>query len=367
MKQPYILYDSQMFDLQEFGGISRYFCEIISRLNISYDIAVRYSKNHYLSHSKLGKHLRKIPDFIFEHYEQKLYQKNRKFTNKMLQKPVHYVLHPTYYDPYFLKYIGNNPFVITVHDMIYELFPQHFNDSEQIIRQKKELITKASRIIAISENTKRDIVNILNIDPQKIDVIYHSTSMQAPSGKLKLSLPEKYILFIGDRVTYKNFQRLLEAFTSIAKADKALHLICTGKPFNESEIQRIQHLDIERQIIQIPIDDNNLNELYSRALLFVYPSLYEGFGIPILEAYVCDCPVALSNASCFPEIAGNAGAYFDPYSVESIAHTISEYIYDENKRQILVEAGKARLKLYSWEKATTETEKVYLHLLNQNK
>ena len=338
MKSPYILCDSQIFDLQKFGGISRYFCEIISRLNIKYDISVRYTENHYLKNSKLSKHFLYLPHFIFKRYEWKLYRKNRKLTKKILQSTSPYLFHPTYYDPYFLKYIGKNPFVVTVHDMIYELYPQYFNDSKEIISHKREIITKANRIIAISENTKKDIINILNIDPSKIDVIYHGTSIQTPCKKNKLQLPQRYILFVGDRVTYKNFQRLLE--------EKALHL------------------NVSTQIMQIPIDDKKLNELYARALLFVYPSLYEGFGIPILEAYSCNCPVALSKASCFPEIAGDAGAYFDPYSIESIANTISDCIYNEEKRIELIKKGKERLKLYSWEKAAQETEAVYQKVLS---
>lgn len=365
MKSPYILCDSQIFDLQKFGGISRYFCEIISRLNIKYDISVRYTENHYLKNSKLSKHFLYLPHFIFKRYEWKLYRKNRKLTKRILQSTSPYLFHPTYYDPYFLEYIGNNPFVVTVHDMIYELFPQYFNDSKEIISQKREIITKANRIIAISENTKKDIIDILNIDPLKIDVIYHGTSIQTPCKKNKLQLPQKYILFVGDRVTYKNFQRLLEAFAILAKTDKELVLICTGKPFSRDEKEKALHLNVSTQIMQIPIDDKKLNELYARALLFVYPSLYEGFGIPILEAYSCNCPVALSKASCFPEIAGDAGAYFDPYCIESIANTISDCIYNEEKRIELIKKGKERLKLYSWEKAAQETEAVYQKVLSE--
>ena len=127
----------------------------------------------------------------------------------------------------------------------------------------------------------------------------------------------------------------------------------------------IDKLNIADKIIQISINDKNLNELYSRALLFVFPSLYEGFGIPILEAYACKCPVVLSNAGCFPEIAGNAGAYFDPYSIESMVQTLTEIIGDNKKRASLIAAGIEQLQLYSWEKATRETEKVYQKVLNE--
>jgi len=368
MKSPYIIYDSLIFDLQKYGGISRYFCEIISRLHIKYEISVRYTENHYLAQSKLCKHRLYFPHFLFKRYSQKLYHKNYKLTKKLLKTSTPYLFHPTYYDTSFLNYIGTNPFVITVHDMIYELFPADFNDSQVGILLKKELITKANRIIAISENTKNDIVKILNIPPEKIDVIYHGTSMQPPSGKKRrLNLPQKYILFVGERSFYKNFQRLLEAFAIISKANNDLFLICTGKPFSDSEQQQIKILSVESRIIQQSIDDNDLSELYNRALLLVYPSLYEGFGIPILEAYACNCPVVLSNTSCFPEIAGDAGAYFDPYSVSSIADTLIEIINNEDKRIRLIADGKERLKLYSWEKAAQKTEELYLKVLEETK
>ena len=248
--------------------------------------------------------------------------------------------------------------------MTYERLPEYFSGAEGTIQLKKEIITKANRIIAISENTKKDIVEILNIAPTKIDVIHHGTSIQPPLGRQKLLLPNKYLLFVGDRTSYKNFQRLLEAFANIYKNIKDLYLICTGKPFSPEELQQIHKLHIENQTLQFSVNDEDLSELYSRALLFVYPSLYEGFGIPILEAYACNCPVALSNTSCFPEIAGNAGAYFDPYSVEAITDTITAVINNKEERSRLIIAGKERLKLYSWEEAAKKTEMVYQKVLN---
>ncbi|WP_294611720.1 glycosyltransferase family 1 protein [uncultured Bacteroides sp.] len=364
-KQPYIIYDSQIFDLQKYGGISRYFCEIISKLDMEYDISVRFTENHYLVQTKLAGHRIYVPHFFFKHYKQRLLLENQKLTRKLLRKSSPYLFHPTYYSPSFFECIGHNPYVITVHDMIHELFPEYFHDAKEVAAQKKEVITKADRIIAISENTKKDIINILNINPWKIDVIYHGTSMQPHHGKDQLSLPDRYILFVGDRTLYKNFQRLLEAFAIIHKTDQNLYLLCTGHPFNWEEKTLIDKLNIADRIIQISIDDRYLSELYSRALLFVFPSLYEGFGIPILEAYACHCPVALSNTSCFPEIAGDAGAYFDPYSVESIVQTLTEVIYSNKKRSCLVATGVKRLQLYSWEKATQETKKVYQKVLNE--
>lgn len=218
-----------------------------------------------------------------------------------------------------------------------------FQDSISIIQQKKEIITKANHIIAISEHTKKDIIETLGISPQKIDVIYHGCSLQSTISKPNLHLPQRYILFVGDRTSYKNFQRLAEAFSIIHQTDAHLHLICAGKPFSKAESELISRIGIAPHTLQISVNDQHLKELYNRALLFVYPSYYEGFGIPILEAYTCNCPVALSQASCFPEIAENAAAYFDPFSVSSMAEAIKSVIYDEAERTRLILAGKKGL------------------------
>lgn len=139
MKEPQVIYDSQIFDFQKFGGISRYFCEIIPRMNITFDISVRYSENFYLKESKLCKHRLPVPKWIFNKYKDKLLRKNRKFSKCMLKSSFPYLLHATYYEPYFLDYIGNNPYVITVHDMIYEKLPEFFSEEERklIFEQKK--------------------------------------------------------------------------------------------------------------------------------------------------------------------------------------------------------------------------------------
>lgn len=178
MKSPFIIYDYQIFEMQRFGGISRYFCEIIKRISAKHKITVRYSINYYLTSWMLERSLILLPRFIYKRYRSFFQKKNHNITKKLLKTSGPYLLHPTYYDPYFLDYIGENPYIITVHDMIHEKFPQYVTDANITINHKKEVITRANRIIAISENTKKDIIEIFNINPQKIDVIYHSTSMK---------------------------------------------------------------------------------------------------------------------------------------------------------------------------------------------
>lgn len=366
MKVKVILYDYQIFSIQRFGGISRYFCEIINNLDIKTEIGIQFTMNYYLNSWK-SNHLIPIPRFVFKHYRSFFEKKNHLIIKRLLTQRKRYLFHPTYYNPYFLKYIGDNPYVITVHDMIHERFPQCFTDGEVIKKQKQEVITNATRIIAISENTKKDIIRFLNISPDKIDVIYHGTSMKPWTKKHTLKLPERYLLFVGDRTDYKNFDRFIKAFAMLHQKNKDLFVICTGRHFWESDQKRFTELGIQNHIIHIRASDKELSELYSRALLFVYPSLYEGFGIPLLEAFACHCPVALSNSSCFPEIVGDAGFFFDPYSETSILETLNEAIHNKHKRKQLIKAGDERLKKFSWEKAARETKRTYIKAYNEYK
>lgn len=359
MKPFFVIYDYQIFEMQRFGGISRYFCEIIRRIKTKHRIAIRFSINYYLTSWRLEPGLIPLPRFLYKRYHAFFKKKNHQLAQKLLTQKERYLFHPTYYHPYFLDLIGDNPYVITVHDMIHEKFTEYVTDADVTIGHKKEVITKANRIIAISENTKKDIIDIFHIDPNKIDVIYHSTSMKPHTGKNRLQLPENYILFVGDRTPYKNFDRFMEAFSQLRKKDPSLYAVYTGSRLNKEEQQKLKDLGVLEYTLHIKASDKALSELYSRALLFVYPSLYEGFGIPILEAYACHCPVALSNTSCFPEIAGEAAVYFDPYSVDSMAEAIGQVIYNASKRNELIHLGDKRLERYSWEEAAKKTEETY--------
>ena len=360
-----IIYDYQIFQAQRFGGISRYFCEIIRRLHCEYKIAIRFSLNYYITKWQLNDKQIAFPRFLYKYFSSFFRRRNYHFAKKILKSDNKFLFHPTYYDSYFLKYIGGNPYVVTVHDMVHEKFAHIYPSPKSFREQKAKVIKGATRIIAISENTKKDIIEILGVAPEKIDVVYHGTSMKPFSGEYQLKLPNKYLLYVGDRAAYKNFQRFIEVFSELHKQDPELYLVYTGNKLEESEIKQLP-LGIEKYTIHVKASDKALSELYTRALLFVYPSLYEGFGIPILEAYACHCPIAISDTSCFPEVAGEAAAYFDPYSKESMYRTILKVIYDKENRQRLIELGNTRLKRYSWEKAALETQKTYQKAIEES-
>jgi len=275
------------------------------------------------------------------------------------------VFHPTYYNPYFLKYIGDKPFVLTIHDMIHERFNTLFPVKDKTSECKKLLVEKANKIITVSENTKKDLIEIFGTNESKIEVIHHGNSMFPKQNlQINIKLPERYILFVGLRGGYKNFKRFIKAIAPLLNDDKGLYVICAGGgKFNRAELNLFKDCDIESNVKYYQIkNDDFLSYLYSNAIAFVYPSLYEGFGIPILEAFSCGCPVVLSDASSFPEVAGDAGLYFDPYDQESIRKAVFNIISNKDARKDLIEKGHKRLKLFSWDKAASLTLKVYKSL-----
>jgi glycosyltransferase involved in cell wall biosynthesis len=357
-----ILYDYQMFSIQKFGGITRYFCELMKNFppEHQFKLSLIFSENHHLKENRdLLKKLNALPgkNFKGKYFIQKnLIAINRYYSMYCISRNNFDLFHPTYYDNYFFNVL-KKPYIITVHDLIVFKFKDTFYKSHPGKSEMEKVIKKANRIIAISENTKKDIIEIFNINPEKIDVIYHGYN--AVCSTKRISAYGKYILFVGRRSQYKNFIPFARAISKFLNREKDIKLVCVGPPFNEEEVAILSDLGITRQTIAINVDDNSLNDLYAGALVFVYPSLYEGFGMPVLEAFANNCPVCLSNTSCLPEIAGNAGVYFDPYDHESILNAIEKVIYDNDFAKEIVLAGKTRLTNFSWEKAAKETISSY--------
>ncbi len=358
-----ILYDHQTFTIQKYGGISRYFYEIIKRINKSDNtsISLLFSDNEYIKKRDISKHI-SIP--FKNKYKNSGYTRfNEQFTKFKLKYSNYEIFHPTYYDPYFLN-IVKTPFVVTCHDLIHEMYADKYDKlkiDNKSIKGKELLLRKANHIIAISNNTKNDIINIYNINPEKISVIYHGiTKNEIVINKNNYNLNFRYLLFVGNRDLYKNFDNLLFAFKEILNKDNELKLVCIGSPFSNNEIDLINKYKCTNHIINFGyIDDNDIDSFYENAIAFIFPSCYEGFGIPILEAFKNNCPVILSNTSCFPEIAGDAGIYFDPNSVESIIETIKSSIYNNELLNEKVKKGSQKIKKYTWESTALNTLNVY--------
>jgi glycosyltransferase involved in cell wall biosynthesis len=228
------------------------------------------------------------------------------------------------------------------------------------------LAQKAGRIIAISQNTKKDILHFFDIEEDIIDVVYlgNSSAVKCDFSSVGLKLPERFILFVGTRQGYKNFNFFIKAITPILRKDEDLYIVCAGgEKFSKDEIRFLDKLGIKNRIFRYFVEDDVLSYFYQKARVFVFPSLYEGFGIPVLESLSNNCPVALSNTSSLPEAAGEAGLYFNPQDELSLMDAVSKIVYNDAVRKDLQLKGVEQIKKFSWEKASDETAKVYRKLL----
>jgi len=360
-----VLIDHQIFSWQRYGGISRYFANLYQGLNqipgVSCRVGALYSANEYLKDEPLLLN-NIIGSSIFNADKDKIYKWNRRYCRWNIRQNNFDIFHPTYFDPDFIKYL-RKPFVITIHDMIYELMPDVFDRPAVIIEQKRQLIAKADAIIAISQHTKQDLLKFYPEAEGKVTVIYHGI-VNKGSAVSNTNSFGSYILYVGDRWHYKNFTKLINAIGPILNQNKDLTLICAGGgSFTEEELALLSNKGIVDQCRQMNADDQTLAQLYQGAQLFVFPSLQEGFGLPILEAFTNNCPVVCSNTTSLPEVGGEAAIYFDPHSEDSIAKAITKVLFDKGLQQDLRQKGTEQLKKFSFDNCLQETLKVYKSVL----
>ncbi|MBN1445561.1 MAG: glycosyltransferase family 4 protein [Candidatus Omnitrophica bacterium] len=268
--------------------------------------------------------------------------------------------------------------VTTIHDLIHvvpETDKWHYPRKSIKTRKKlRESILKSDMLIADSESTKNDIMKYFAVDPSKISVIYlgldadifHIPENAGEKENIleKYKISKKYIFFVGTLHPRKNIVRVLSSFEKIKKRFGDYQLVIAGKKgwLYEDFFEKLGKLppDIRDDIIlagYTPLDD--IPYLYNGAALSLYPSLYEGFGLPILEAMACGCPVITSNLSSMPEVAGGAAILVDPYNVEELSSAIEKVLSDGQLRQELQDKGLERVKSFSWQKTAKETLQVY--------
>ena len=258
--------------------------------------------------------------------------------------------------------------VYTEHDVAWIYYPEVFTwYMRQFHRVFSWLARSGStKIIAISETTKKDLVDHYNVDPAKIAVVPHGYTKSstgradalAASPELRAKLPEKYLLFLSTIQPRKNLELLIEAFRELKTEYPELphKLVVVGKPgwkFQEILIKIADNEDIVSYLGHI--GDEDRWPVYAAADLYINPSLYEGFGMPLLEAFECGCPVAVSNNSSLPEVGGDAAVYFDPKSKQDIKQAMLKVLTDSELREKMIIKGKEQLAKFSWEKCASQT------------
>lgn len=358
-----VLFDHQIFTSQQFGGVSKYFAEVIHRLPPeSWKISAWLSNNEYARHYGLFKMTPFLPGRNFRGKGRVMAELGKPYSLKIMRRGDFDVVHQTNFDPYLFKATKGKPVVTTYHDTN---FVTEYNYNPRMIRLQTESLRRSDAIIAISENTRRDMLKYFDLNPDKITVIHHGIEMpRIPAGLEARIVEEPYILYVGMRHLFKNFKNFVKGFGAIADKFPDVKVVCTRNPFNKEEQELFAQLGITDRMQVVTADEVTLNRLYRDALFFVFPSLYEGFGMPILEAMANGCPTAIADASCFPEIGGDASLYFNPKDTDSIADTLKTMIQDESLRRELTRKGLQRASKFSWQRCAEQHMELYKSLTN---
>lgn len=370
-----ILYDHQIFDLQQYGGISRYFYELMAAFassgEPSFTLACPYTTNAYLWEAPFA-HLntpltrrRYAGSGVVNNLLAR--RNNRPASVAALRQGEFDLFHPTYYDSYFLDHLGGKPFVLTVHDMTHERYPECYPSDDPTSGWKRLLVERAAHVITVSQNARDDLMEFYEVSAEKISVVHHGCSLLSPAADVHLSrLPDEYLLYVGERGRYKNFSFAVRSLAPLFRDNPGLRLLCVGGgPFSSEEDALFASLGLQGRCLQAGLHDRELAAAYSGAVALVFPSLCEGFGIPVLEAFACGCPALLAGRSSLPEVGGDAALYFDPENGDELLGQAGRLLRDPTLRESLAAAGSERLRGFSWQRTAAQTRAVYEKIVKQ--
>jgi glycosyltransferase involved in cell wall biosynthesis len=352
-----IIYDNIIFSLQKTGGASVYWMELTKRLKKFESVTFFESTNNNIFRNEIE------IDTICETKLALLLFRYLPFLKKIDQKSIFHSSH------YRISLSKNAVNITTVHDFTYEYFRRGL---PRIVHswQKRNAIKNSDGIICVSENTKKDLIKFMpSINIEKIKVIYNGVNdVYRPlvnkknilTGQFE-GLNRKYILFVGARDYYKNFNIALEV---VSKLDGFDLVVVGGGEFSKKEIATLEASIQSRYFHFLGLDNEKLNILYNNAELLIYPSAYEGFGIPILEAMRAGCPVVATKSSSIPEVSNGAALEVEKINVDSFLNKIN-LLNDRKFKDILCQKGFDNAKRFSWDKCYQETHSFYLECFNK--
>ena len=361
-----VFYDHQIFCEQSFGGISRYYYELIKG---AYEMGlyepileVAYSDNVFTQLLKADN--RWLTGARFKGRKDLVRIINLVHTYFKVRNTTFDIFHPTYFHDSALKNRMGKPMFITVLDMIDEKYHQNQQKFRKLIRHRERMINAADHILAISENTRKDIIAHFNVDTSKVTTIHLASSLESTVIESISKDPnvKPNILFIGSRKgIHKNFNNYIAAISLIAKKNLSHEFIFGGGgDFTPEEMKLIEKYGLTDRIKYMPIKkDEDIIRLYKNASLLIYPSLYEGFGLPRVESFSCGTPCATASGSCLEEVGGDAASYFNPLDPDDIAHVSLSLLNDPKRAAVQIEKGLERSKLFSWSQTVKKTHDVY--------
>ncbi len=363
-----IAFDHQAFCLQKSGGISRYFFKLVEGLaNEQENIGVfaPLYRNQYA---------RQLPNNIMHGGYIKDYPArcadvavalNGMVAKCRLRAWRPDIVHETYFSNH-RSGATNTPTVLTIFDMIGELGLDGATPTSAELRTSKKYaaVTRADHVICISEHTRQDLIRLYDVAPEKTTTIHLGCEVERSTSIRMSEMHRPYLLYVGLRAGYKNFNRFIHAVASSKQLKDSFDIVAFGGgTFSDVELAALHKLNFgANQVRQIDGDDNCLASYYTHASALVYPSVYEGFGLPPLEAMVYQCPVVSSHASVMPEIISDAAEFFDPLNIEAMATAIERVVLSSVRTQALVDRGLERSQQFTWQKCVQKHMDLYAAL-----
>lgn len=375
----HIFIDDNIFEKQRVGGISRYFCELITALSKIPDVEVvlyvGQSSNVYL-HS-----LESLSSVHLIRFRNRFSLPKRVFAfcNSLKRKwcfarhcsgSEAVIYHPSYYfvDQFIVK--RANATVITVHDLIYETLNDDFRPSK--IKKRRAIQNQADRILTVSESTATDLTQFNPTVANKIDVTeLAAAALDANALTPNAQLPESFFLFVGQRKDYKQGELALRSFHELHSSDATPRqlIFVGGGSFKAKELSLIETLGLTNHVTQINLSDTELHDAYTKAVALLFPSNYEGFGLPVLEAIHNGCPVIAQAVSSIPAVGGEWPVYFDVTEAGSLTRAMA-WVYAEGREQIANDRAVARaqqIEQFNWRKTAAKTHAAYQRALDSAK
>ncbi len=358
-------FTGEIFTTQKYGGISRYFVELALAISASKDVRVRFRAPIYVNeYLRQNRRALKHKGLYLPRTFRGIYALSRLIAGSMPDltscKPSD-VYHETYFG-YDLLRRAKGRKTATFYDMIYE----RFSPNEDHTRVKKLTLEACDHCIAISHATKRDMVEYLKASPEKISVVHLAANLCKPIETARVrsalgSSNQPIILWVGPRSWYKNFDGFLRGYAASDISSAKPRIVCAGGPIPKArEKESWNALGVDpNQIVHLLPTDAELAYLYQESCFLAYLSLYEGFGMPPLEAMGYGCPVLASDAGSIPEVVGDAAILVDPSSTDSISDGIGRILDSTTRQKELAELGFTRASHFSWQKCADETWNIY--------
>lgn len=365
-----IAFDQQVFLLQEYGGISRYLCSLVRELSAMPEVEARvFAPLHFnrnLANLERGLSYGRALPRLHPKLSRLAMLASQAMARRVIARFQPDIIHETYYSESNFR-PSDARRVLTVYDLIHERYPDLFVNSEGTTRPKRLAANRADHVICISESTRRDLITFCGVPEERTSVVYLGVDVdfvQATTPTRQYHL-RQFLLYVGARGGYKNFERFVRAFSRSTRLRNDFDVLCFGGgPLQPGEQAVIANAGLRPdQVVQLGGGDEILAALYQQAAAFVYPSLYEGFGIPPLEAMAVGCPVICSDSSSLPEVVGEAAETFDPLDENAMQAAMEHVLESPSRCSALVEAGRTRYKHFTWEKCAQETEAIYRSLL----